>query len=93
LPGDFNRDGRVDAADYTVWRDQQGATGMEPYAAGDADGNGIVNQTDYALWRRDFGRTLASPLAPVASAVPEPTTLALLLALLAVWCGAQKAER
>ncbi|QDT68188.1 hypothetical protein MalM25_11050 [Planctomycetes bacterium MalM25] len=27
LAGDFNEDGRVDAADYTVWRDSQGSAG------------------------------------------------------------------
>ena len=27
LPGDFNADGRVDAADYTTWRDRSGSQG------------------------------------------------------------------
>jgi hypothetical protein len=30
LAGDFNNDGTVDAADYTVWRDGDGATGTAP---------------------------------------------------------------
>lgn len=40
LSGDFNRDGRVDAADYTVWRDGLG------------DG---YSQYDYEVWRVAYG--------------------------------------
>jgi hypothetical protein len=46
--GDFNRDGRVDAADYTVWRDTEGET---TDLRADADGNGQVDQADYDLWK------------------------------------------
>lgn len=44
LPGDFNGDGRVDAADYTVWRDGLGAG----FTQGDYDawvgGYGAISQ-------------------------------------------------
>lgn len=43
LPGDFNLDGLVDAADYAVWRD-----GLD---AGDYD------QQDYVDWQANYGRT------------------------------------
>ncbi|MEN1680921.1 MAG: choice-of-anchor Q domain-containing protein, partial [Planctomycetota bacterium] len=38
LPGDYNNDLVVNAADFTVWRDSLGASGMNPFSG--ADGNG-----------------------------------------------------
>lgn len=51
LPGDYNRNGLVDAADYTIWRNSLGTN----LAAADGDGNGVVGAADYALWRDHFG--------------------------------------
>ena len=80
LAGDYNRDGRVDAADYTVWRDRRGQTfalpGENPLAATP----GLVDAEDYAYWRQHFGAVGAS--AAVAIGVPEPS--AALLALMAL---------
>lgn len=75
LPGDYNRDGAVDAADYTVWRDAVGETGIGL----PADGNGDfqVTAADYQVWRTAFGDVAAG----AGQNVPEPTTL-LLLSLL-----------
>jgi hypothetical protein len=75
LVGDFNSDGIVDAADYTVWRDTLGTSGTE--LAADANGDQLVDGGDYDLWRQNFGQVLApaASIAPVA--VPEPTTLLL----------------
>jgi hypothetical protein len=39
LPGDYNQNGVVDAADYTVWRDHYG-TPVSPYSGADGDGGG-----------------------------------------------------
>jgi T5SS/PEP-CTERM-associated repeat protein len=75
--GDFNHDGRVDAADYTVWRDQAGTNAL----ASDASGNGSVDQADYNIWKANFGKVAMSGAAaqnPTAAAVPEPTSIALL---------------
>ncbi len=88
FPGDFNGDGFVDAADYTVWRDNLGSS--HPLAGnGDESGNstGVVDAADYTLWRTRFGSVLnGSSLASVASQVPEPQSLVLVLlgAVLAV---------
>jgi aryl-phospho-beta-D-glucosidase BglC (GH1 family) len=85
LPGDFNYDGTVDAADYTVWRNTQGETG----AGLDADSNidGIVNELDFAAWKANFGATQGS--GSLAS-VPEPASVcsvfAAVLAVLACRC-------
>ncbi len=77
LPGDYNADGVVDAADYTVWRDNVGASD-ESALNFNGDG-GAVGQSDYHVWRANFGMT-STPNAPqAASPVPEPRIIALLL--------------
>lgn len=85
LAGDFNGDGVVDAADYTFYRDNIGAS--EAILLGNGDGSGTVDGGDYAVWLANYGAMLTLP-APVAAigAVPEPAGLALLasIALLGV---------
>ncbi len=72
--GDYNEDGRVDAADYTVWRDQNGQTGVGLTA--DGNGDEIVNELDRQLWASnygrlaDFGADTASSAAIAARPVP-----------------------
>jgi hypothetical protein len=70
LPGDFNQDGRDDAADYVVWRNGLGTT---------------YTQNDYDVWRANFGLTAAaagtSSYASLPS-VPEPASALLLLSAL-----------
>jgi hypothetical protein len=53
-PGDFNADGRVDAADFVIWRKTSGTT-VSPLTAGDATGDGLVDDADYRSWRTHFG--------------------------------------
>lgn len=78
LPGDNNRDGEVDARDYTLWRDSLGATGSD--LATDSNFDGVVNERDYLLWKEHFGLTLASSnSSAISGAVPEPSTVWLLL--------------
>ncbi|QDT68933.1 hypothetical protein MalM25_18590 [Planctomycetes bacterium MalM25] len=82
LPGDYNLDGKVDAADYTVWRDTDGSVGVG--LAADGDGDGDVDVDDYLVWKGNYGAMAMSPaMAPgsfaVASAVPEPTAAALVV--------------
>jgi hypothetical protein len=82
LPGDFNQDGVVDAADYVLWRNTKGQTGVGLPA--DGNGNQIVDQADYDLWRANFGHTsqlLVNDNSPTGAAasrssdvVPEPST-------------------
>jgi len=75
--GDFNGDGLVDLADYTVWRDQLGQVGSN--LAGDGNGNGIVETGDYAVWRTGFGAGVAGGSDLAVANVPEPATGWLLL--------------
>ncbi|TWT36424.1 Endo-1,4-beta-xylanase Z precursor [Posidoniimonas corsicana] len=53
LPGDFNRDGVVDAADYTVWRDGLGS---------------LYSQPDYLTWRGNYGAMQATAADPAPEA-------------------------
>lgn len=81
LDGDYNADGIVDAADYTVWRDNLGATEDGNVLNGNGDG-GTVDASDYDLWRQNFGASL-SPLSKAnTNEVPEPTGFAIAIALL-----------
>jgi hypothetical protein len=82
LIGDYNNDGLVDAADYTVWRDSDGMTGAG--LAADGNGDGQVNGDDYGVWSAAYGNSRASSLS---EAVPEPAgvviaTLASLAAMI-----------
>jgi hypothetical protein len=76
-PGDFNRSGIVDAADYTLWRSTYGATGSNLFA--DGNHNGVVDAADYVIWRRY--RTGGPGAGSLASGfeVPEPAALMLML--------------
>ena len=73
VAGDYNGDGVVDAADYTVWRDNDGMSVVLP---GDTT-PGTVDASDYTVWVSNFGNSFASVAA--TSAVPEPSSLLLLL--------------
>ncbi len=74
LPGDFNTDGKVDAADYVVWR-----KGLDT----------LYTPDDYDDWRANFGATApgAGTVAGQAAAVPEPAAIILLAALLPFAAG------
>jgi hypothetical protein len=82
LLGDYNRDGRVDGADYSVWRNMQGqsvATGT----GADGSFDGQITAADYNVWRSHFGQTLGSgsgsangdELLGATSVVPEPASI------------------
>jgi hypothetical protein len=75
LPGDYNGDGAVDAADYIVWRDTTGQSGVGLPA--DGDFSGLVDMADYDLWRTNFGHS--SSTFTLAASVPEPRSLVLLI--------------
>ena len=52
LSGDYNFNGLVDAADYSVYEDTLGSS-IDLRADGDA--SGLVDEPDYDQWRADFG--------------------------------------
>ena len=63
IPGDFNGDDIVDAADYTMWRDGFGST---------------YDMDDYDNWMANFGDIQGAGATAGNVAVPEPTPLLLL---------------
>jgi T5SS/PEP-CTERM-associated repeat protein len=73
LPGDYNDDGTVDAADYVVWRKNEGTTIPLP---NDPIG-GIIGPAQFNQWRANFGASAGNGSAN--RPVPEPTTLVLAL--------------
>ena len=78
---DFNGNGVIDAADYTVWRDHLPITdGSASQSDGDANGDGDVDETDYDLWAAGFGTVIPGSASLGNSAVPEPATGCLALA-------------
>jgi hypothetical protein len=81
LPGDYNQNGEVDAADYVVWRDTFGQS-VSHNSGADGNGDGTINDGDYAVWRTGFGNTASSIVVTAGGAsgeVPEPSTMLTLL--------------
>ncbi|WP_197531365.1 beta strand repeat-containing protein [Posidoniimonas corsicana] len=71
LPGDYNQDNVVDAADYTIWRDSLGANVALP----NDGGLGVpVGGAHYDLWRDNYGAVAAGPSGS-SGAAPEPAAL------------------
>lgn len=68
LYGDYNNDGSVDAADYTVWRDNFGT----PTTLPNDETPGTVDNGDYTVWTNNYGASSSSALT-----IPEPTALML----------------
>src|SRR4051812_9638415 len=70
VPGDYNSNGVVDAADYVTWRN--GGSLANDFTPGN-------QPSDYDFWRSRFGATTnpGSGASLTTAAVPEPTALAL----------------
>jgi hypothetical protein len=90
LPGDYNDDDVVDAADYTVWRDNLGSNfGLNGNGDEAGASSGLVDEADFEFWKLNFGDTAgagsgSSGAIDALNAVPEPTSwmVAVTLALL-----------
>jgi autotransporter-associated beta strand protein len=88
VPGDYNGNGVVDAADYVLWRNG-GPLQNEVVSSG------TVDAADYDAWRARFGNTSGSGSALVhGSNVPEPLAASLLAiaALCSVAVGRQRVD-
>jgi hypothetical protein len=81
---DFTENGTVQTSDLPLWRSNFGKLGSV-HAEGDANNDNLTNGTDFLLWQRQLG--MSFPAVGASAAVPEPSTLALLEASLAVASG------
>lgn len=79
LAGDYNDDGFVNAADYSVWRDAEGTSATLP---NDAIG-GVIGPAQYSQWTTNYGATSVSS----AVATPEPMSIVLVFATFAWQLG------
>ncbi|MCI0334106.1 MAG: hypothetical protein L0228_12885 [Planctomycetes bacterium] len=97
IRGDYNRDRRVDTADYVLWRK---TSGQSVTSGAGADGNvdGIINAADFDLWHSHFGEAALlgfgeQPSFGAGSGVPEPSTLLLCVGLAAALGGTRVTRR
>ncbi|MEZ6097563.1 MAG: PEP-CTERM sorting domain-containing protein [Pirellulaceae bacterium] len=85
LLGDYNKNGTVDAADYTIWKDNFGSTSS---LDADGNGNGTVDAADYTVWKDNFGNTSGGGAG--VSAVPEPASCVLLVGGALAWMALRR---
>lgn len=82
--GDYNGNGFVDAADYVLWRVNNGLTSTSPVptvSQGNGNGDSFVDEADYTVWRTNFVAPpgVGSGSLAGGGAVPEPGTLVLVM--------------
>jgi hypothetical protein len=84
-PGDFNDDGKVNAADYDVWKAAYGST---TELAADGNKDGIVDAADFAVWRKgSTGDAAAATSATGSNGVPEPVGAPVVVLAIALCCS------
>jgi hypothetical protein len=86
--GDFNQNGRIDAGDYTDWRDN---LGREENLPNSGVLTGPVGQDHYELWKVAFGNA-GNGSVSIASGgqVPEPSALLIAFFALAISGGVRR---
>ncbi|MBL9161256.1 MAG: hypothetical protein JNL18_00785 [Planctomycetaceae bacterium] len=90
LAGDFNADGVVDVDDLSRWHAGVGAVGGVTHWQGDANGDQVVDGIDLLIWQRRLGMVGATT---AASAMPEPSALALATISLAIVAAGSRSNR
>jgi hypothetical protein len=88
LLGDFNDDGKVDAADYVVWRKNDGGTTALP---NDDELGTPIRAEHYTLWRAQFGE-MPIPGIGAGGVIPEPGACALAAAGLLLFGACRRAN-
>ena len=85
MPGDYNGDHVVDAADYVMYRKFFGSR-TDPTA--DANHDGIVDEFDYQIWRQRYGNpTAGAGAGSLFTSIPEPSTAILFVVAASLFSG------
>ena len=90
--GDYNNDGKVNAADYTIWRKTRGQ--VVPRGTGaDGNQNAMIDSGDYNHWRARFG-TATFGSASTAILVAEPhCRITVIVATCCISCAGARCRR
>jgi hypothetical protein len=74
IPGDYNSDGVVNAADHVVWRKAVGTS----WLIADGNNDDRISTHDWAIWRRRFGESNMGAGGENFALVPEPASFIML---------------
>jgi hypothetical protein len=89
--GDYNQNDVVDAGDYVVWRNTLNQSVTPSGSGADGNSNWTIDTGDHAYWAARFGNTV--PPSDGGSAIPEPASCLLLVALGGVTVAASYLRR
>jgi hypothetical protein len=87
LPADFNQDGDVDGLDLVEWQAGYGVN-----ADGDADFDNDTDGRDFLIWQRQFGQSSGPLEGGSLAAVPEPSSMLLVISLAALCLVCRRAS-
>jgi hypothetical protein len=80
--GDANLDGVVNALDFNALASNFGINnGNQIWSLGDFNYDGLVNSADFGVVATNFNKSLPTPAPVLGTLVPEPASLATLVAL------------
>ncbi len=91
-PGDFDMDGNVTTLDFDIMKANWFTTGNDLNKNGEVTGDGIVDLRDFKEFKDNLFPGPASALGS-ASAVPEPGSVALLLAAAPTWLAIRRRRK
>ncbi len=74
-PGDYDRNYKVDGADFLTWQRQFGSAPTIAGKGADGDASGTVDSADIELWKEYFGAPATLPEITASSAVAQTAAL------------------
>jgi hypothetical protein len=90
VPGDYNGNDVVDAADYVLWRKMPGTIPVNANFRNEVATLGTVDAADYTAWRARFGNNSAPGSGVAIGSVPEPASGLLLLIAATAACSVRR---